>query len=90
MGTKIVRMNGTPVRVPSNMLTDPDTFARTGPGCDAIEPDWPDGTGGMVVCTLDPHPTGPDGLAHIANNGSCDIIAIWWDAPARPNSDDDD
>jgi hypothetical protein len=89
MNTKIVRMNGVPVRVPSDQLTDPDPWRAE--DCGAREPEWPDGMGGQVVCTLPPHarPDGPDGVAHMANNAASDIIAIWWDVPAVWNVDDD-
>ena len=85
---KTVRLNGIPVRVPAEELTDPDTF--TGTPCQATEPEWPGGSGGSAACTLAPHGTGPDGSAHIAHNGSWDVIAIWWDAPAQPNDADRD
>ena len=85
--SKIVRMNGIPVRVPSDQLIDPDPARRT--ICEAPEPEWPDGSGGVVVCTLAPHATGPDGSAHIANNAGADVIAIWWGTPAVWNPGDD-
>lgn len=87
--TKVVRMNGTPVRVPAGELTDPHPHIPqdTPCCCGAAEPDWPDGQGG-AFCTIAVHGTGPDGTAHIAHNGSRDVIAIWWDAPAVPSLED--
>lgn len=76
--TKIVRLNGTPIRVNREELTDPDTYR--GQPCGATEPEWPGGQGG-AFCTLAPHETGPR-TAHIAHDGSWNVIAIWWDAPA--------
>jgi hypothetical protein len=64
-----------------------------GEWCPATEPDWPDGSGGQVVCCLAVHETGPAGLAHIANNAGSplgDVIAIWWDVPAVPGDGDAD
>jgi hypothetical protein len=87
MSTKIVRINGVSVRVPGEQLTDPDPWRPE--FCDETEPAWRDGTGGEVVCTLAPHETGPDGIAHMANNAATEIIAIWWDEPAVANDDDD-
>jgi hypothetical protein len=75
MDTKIVRMNGVPVRVPHEELTDPDKYS--GEPCGATEPYWPDSEGG-ATCTLAPHETGPAGSAHIAHDGDWNVIAIWW------------
>ena len=91
MDTRIIRINGVPVRVPREQLHEHPPFEDN--VCGVPEPDWPDGTGGDVVCTLPPHETGPSGLAHMANDAGAfyaRIIAIWWDAPARPGNDDAD
>ena len=88
--TKIVRIQGVRVRVPRAELTDALSF--WGDPCDATEPEWPDGSGGEVVCTLPPHPAGASGIAHIANNADAvgaDIIAIWWDEPATADAESD-
>jgi hypothetical protein len=86
--TKIVRVNGIPVRVPAEELTDPDKFSGGAP-CAAVEPWWPTGRG-EASCTIAPHETGPAGTAHIAHDGSWNVLAIWWDVPAVPGPDDDD
>lgn len=87
--TWIIRIQGVPVRVPDQMFTQSNTSPR--PLCEAVEPDWPDNSGGQVRCCLPVHETGPAGMAHIANNAGWptgDIIAIWWDAPAMPGDND--
>jgi hypothetical protein len=72
MTTKLVRVNGTLLRVPSDELTDP--LAGFGSGfCEAEEPDWP-GLIGSAVCTLPPH---SEDVAHIAHDGGRNVIAIW-------------
>lgn len=88
--TRIIRVQGTPFRVPDGIFTlTPD---ENRPQCEAREPEWPDGTGGQVVCELPRHGTGPDGQAHIATNAGWptgDIIAIWQEVPAIWNLDDE-
>lgn len=89
METLIVRIMGTPVRVPRDHFTE--ASPNEGEFCETTEPCWPDGSGGGVVCTLPPHESGPDGTAHMANNADAveaSIIAIWWDTPAVINGDD--
>lgn len=88
--TRIMRVQGIPVRAFDGVFTLP-TAPPAGRPCMETEPDWPDGSGGSVVCDLPRHETGPDGLAHIATNAGYpvgDIIAIWWNMPARPSDTD--
>ena len=69
--TKIVRVNGVQWRVPDDELPDPNPD-YTGETCNAVEPDWSDGTG-QAVCTIAPHPSS---VAHIAHDGE-GVVAIW-------------
>jgi len=84
METRIVRVNGTPLRVPMDELPDPNLggIAET---CGATEPNWPDGTGGSLICTLARHDdSGERGTVHIAHSGQLTVLAIWGNE-ALPN-----
>jgi hypothetical protein len=86
--TVLVRVNGVPFRMPHDEMQDPRTDHHGPPSwCGETEPDWPDGQGGTVVCTLAPHPAGPSGTVHIARGGQDEIIAVWG-TPALVRDDD--
>jgi len=94
MKTRIVRINGTPLRVVWNELPDPypdgygPAYGTGDTTCDALEPDWPDGTGGVAVCTMPVHDdSAGHGTVHIAHGGQNEVIAIWGE-PALLSDDD--
>ena len=96
MKTRIVRVNGTPLRIPEDELPDPHpdgygpAYGIDDEPCGATEPDWPDGSGGVAICTLPPHETSPEhGTAHIAHGGEYNVIAIWGE-PAIMTDDGND
>lgn len=76
--TTVVRVNSVPFRIPHDEMQDPhaDSLGLDS-WCGETEPDWPDGQGGSVICTLAPHSGGPSGTVHIARGGEDEIIAIW-------------
>jgi hypothetical protein len=89
MEIKTVRVNGVALTIPADELTDPNPNAP-GTGCAALEPDWPNGTGG-TCCTIEAHPAD---VAHISHDGSYNVLAIWT-TPSGPSVtitilDDDD
>lgn len=82
---RIIRVNGTPVRIPAAEFPDPAPN-RAGEQCGEIEIEGPNGEGGVAVCTLPPHDDSPGlGTWHIAHDGEGQVLAIWGPpAEVRP------